>query len=30
MCMRRNNKYKHNFDAETDGKVSFTRPAKFE
>jgi hypothetical protein len=28
MCMRRNNKYIHNFDAETDGKLSFTRPAK--
>jgi hypothetical protein len=29
MCMRINNKYRHNFDAETDGKLSFTRPAKW-
>jgi len=29
MCMRRNNKYIHNFDAESNRKPSFTRPAKW-
>jgi hypothetical protein len=28
MCMRINNKYIHNFDAETDWKLSLTRPEK--